>query len=77
MKKLIIREYNYISGDKTNDKLAKNRESARNSRMRKKIYVDLLEKKVEQLTQELEAARKQIEQMAANSSNQSGLTKLV
>lgn len=77
MKKLIIREYNYISGDKTTDKLAKNRESARNSRMRKKIYVDLLEKKVEQLTQELEAARKQIEQMAANSSNQSGLTKLV
>lgn len=32
--------------EKLNQKLAKNRESARNSRKRKKIYIELLETKV-------------------------------
>jgi hypothetical protein len=31
------------------DKLARNRESARNSRKRKRVYVELLEKKVEKI----------------------------
>ena len=47
-------------------KLAKNRESARNSRIRKKVYIELLEKTVDQLQQELMTARKQLE---SNSSN--------
>ena len=58
-------------------KQAKNRESARNSRKRKKIYIELLEKKVylinkhnqklsflykvDQLTQELNTTKKQLE----------------
>jgi len=37
-----------------NQKLARNRESARNSRKRKKIYIELLETKVSALTEELE-----------------------
>jgi len=37
-----------------NDKLAKNRESARNSRKRKKIYLELLENKVTLLSEQLE-----------------------
>lgn len=36
------------------DKLAKNRESARNSRRRKKIYLELLENKVTKLSESLE-----------------------
>ncbi|CAK56384.1 unnamed protein product (macronuclear) [Paramecium tetraurelia] len=36
------------------DKLAKNRESARNSRKRKKIYLELLETKVTKLSEQLE-----------------------
>jgi len=47
--------------EKLNVKLARNRESARNSRKRKKVYIELLEKKVEQLTQELAQTRKQLE----------------
>lgn len=35
-------------------KLAKNRESARNSRKRKKIYIELLENKVHELTNQIE-----------------------
>ena len=57
--------------DKLNQKLARNRESARESRKRKKVYIELLEKKVDSLTQELAAARKQIE---LNNSNMSKLT---
>jgi len=45
-----------------NVKLARNRESARQSRKRKKVYIELLEKKVEQLQQELSIATKQLEQ---------------
>lgn len=44
-------EFNFSNGfldfkEKLNQKLAKNRESARNSRKRKKIYIELLETKV-------------------------------
>lgn len=35
------------------NRLAKNRESARNSRKRKKIYIELLENKVKELTEQL------------------------
>lgn len=38
-------------------KLAKNRVSAKNSRERKKIYFDLLEKKVEELQEENDKLR--------------------
>mmetsp|Transcript_10279 Transcript_10279/g.11687 ORF Transcript_10279/g.11687 Transcript_10279/m.11687 type:complete len:568 (-) Transcript_10279:65-1768(-) len=47
--------------DRLNEKLAKNRESARNSRKRKKIYIELLEKKIDQLQQELNSTKKQLE----------------
>ena len=47
--------------DRLNEKLAKNRESARNSRKRKKIYIELLEKKIDQLQHELNSAKKQLE----------------
>jgi len=52
--------------EKLNQKLAKNRESARNSRIRKKVYIDLLEKTVDQLQKELTAARKQLENNTNN-----------
>lgn len=51
-------------------KLAKNRESARNSRIRKKVYIELLEKTVDQLQQELDSTRKQLD---ANNNNLSKL----
>jgi hypothetical protein len=38
------------SSDQGQSRLAKNRESARNSRKRKKIYIELLESKVKELT---------------------------
>lgn len=38
---------NSIEGRELNDKLEKNRESARKARKRKKLYVKLLEKQVE------------------------------
>ena len=44
-----------------NQKLIRNRESARNSRKRKKLYIDLLEKKVDLLNQELLSTRKDLE----------------
>jgi len=47
-------------------KLAKNRESARNSRIRKKVYIELLEKTVDQLQTELVTARKQLENNSSN-----------
>lgn len=52
--------------EKLNLKLEKNRESARNSRIRKKVYIDLLEKTVDQLQQELTATRKQLEANSVN-----------
>lgn len=63
--------------EKFHQKLAKNRESARNSRKRKKVYIELLEKKVEELSQELFAARKQIEANKNSESQAIVQTKLV
>lgn len=45
-----------MNGEKE-DKLAKNRESARNSRRRKKIYLELLENKVTKLSEQLDVFR--------------------
>ncbi|KRX03835.1 hypothetical protein PPERSA_04630 [Pseudocohnilembus persalinus] len=42
------------------EKLEKNRESARNSRIRKKIYIELLEQKVLKLSEELEVKKVQL-----------------
>ncbi|CAD8196339.1 unnamed protein product [Paramecium octaurelia] len=42
-------------------KMQKNRESARNSRQRKKLYIGLLEKKVEDLNGQIEGLRQQTE----------------
>ncbi|CAD8135576.1 unnamed protein product [Paramecium octaurelia] len=42
-------------------KMIRNRESARNSRQRKKLYINLLEKKVEDLNQAIEQLRKSTE----------------
>lgn len=42
-------------------KMQKNRESARNSRQRKKLYIGLLEKKVEDLNNQIEGLRQQCE----------------
>lgn len=47
--------------DKGNDRLAKNRQSAKNSRKRKKIYLEVLENTVKQLQKDLEKALKTIE----------------
>jgi uncharacterized protein YggL (DUF469 family) len=41
--------------------MQKNRESARNSRQRKKLYIGLLEKKVEDLNGQIEGLRQQTE----------------
>lgn len=40
------------------EKLARNRECARNSRKRKKVYIELLESKVKQMTDELSQIKK-------------------
>lgn len=66
-----IRSYDVLKSDeieKLNVKLARNRESARNSRKRKKVYIELLEKKVSQLQQELVNSKKQLE-LNSNSFN--------
>jgi len=60
-----VRSYDVLKPDefnRLNVKLARNRESARKSRKRKKVYIELLEKKVDQLQQELNATVKQLEQ---------------
>jgi hypothetical protein len=51
-----VKSYNISipDGNPENIKLLRNRESARNSRKRKKIYIQLLENKVEELTKELD-----------------------
>ncbi|CAD8097113.1 unnamed protein product [Paramecium primaurelia] len=43
-------------------RLAKNRESARNSRKRKKIYVELLENKVKELTEQIKQLESNLQQ---------------
>ncbi|CAD8062743.1 unnamed protein product [Paramecium sonneborni] len=58
-------------GDKE-DKLAKNRESARNSRRRKKIYLELLENKVTKLSEQLDIFKnvnERTQQLAINLQN--------
>ncbi|CAD8150472.1 unnamed protein product [Paramecium pentaurelia] len=56
------------NGDKE-DKLAKNRESARNSRKRKKIYLELLETKVTKLSEQLEIFKRVNEQTTELATN--------
>lgn len=63
--------------DKLNLKLKRNRESARNSRKRKKIYIDLLETKVTELSDELALANKQLEINAINLSKMSSQARMV
>ncbi|CAD8058340.1 unnamed protein product [Paramecium sonneborni] len=48
--------------DSNKIKLAKNRQSARDSRKRKKIYVELLELKVSELNKQIEVLQKNVEQ---------------
>lgn len=47
--------------DRLHKKLEKNRESARNSRKRKKIYIEVLENKVAELSSELHSTKKSLE----------------
>ena len=44
------------------EKLVRNRESARSSRKRKKIYIELLENKVKGLSDELEKTKEALKQ---------------
>ena len=60
-----------------NIKLARNRESARKSRRRKKVYIELLEKKVDALQQELNATVKQLEQNTTSLSQVTVQNKIV
>lgn len=48
--------------DSNTKKLERNRESARNSRQRKKFYMELLEDKVQQLQQEISEAQSKLEE---------------
>lgn len=52
--------------EKINYKLAKNRESARNSRKRKKMYFEMLESKVVELSDELKEAKNRIKYLEEN-----------
>ena len=63
--------------DKLNLKLKRNRESARNSRKRKKIYIDLLETKVTELSDELALANKALENNALNFSKMNSQARIV
>jgi len=47
--------------EKITQKLVRNRESARNSRKRKKIFIELLEHKVASISEELEKTKKVLE----------------
>lgn len=49
----VIIFYCYFIVNPQNHKLEKNRESARNSRKRKKLYIELLEQKVADLSERL------------------------
>ncbi|CAD8060186.1 unnamed protein product [Paramecium sonneborni] len=51
-----------VYDDSNKIKLAKNRQSARDSRKRKKIYVELLELKVAELSKQIEVLQKNVEQ---------------
>jgi hypothetical protein len=54
----IINFDNPNSLESSEAKLLRNRECARNSRKRKKIYIELLENKVKGLSEELEKTKK-------------------
>lgn len=54
----------------------KNRESAKNSRMRRKMYIELLEKKIMDQQEEFSMASKMMERMNANSKGGYGDTSL-
>ncbi|KAM3131299.1 hypothetical protein pb186bvf_016617 [Paramecium bursaria] len=54
------------SEQQNSSKLAKNRESAKNSRERKKIYYDLLEKKVQELEEENEKLKETLRNQTQN-----------
>ena len=63
--------------EKINYKLAKNRESARNSRKRKKVYFELLEAKAMELNNELQKAKKKIKKLEEGQDKLSYHTKIV
>ena len=68
---------NVILLEKINFKLAKNRESARNSRKRKKVYFEMLEAKVVELSDELTAAKRKIKQLEDSQDKLSYHSKIV
>ena len=57
--------------------MAKNRESARNSRKRKKVYFEMLEAKVVELSDELTAAKRKIKQLEDSQDKLSYHSKIV
>ncbi|CAD8049183.1 unnamed protein product [Paramecium primaurelia] len=66
-KKLFEKDNGYYQKEQDLDdsnkiKLAKNRQSARDSRKRKKIYVELLEMKVAELSKQIEVLQKNLDQ---------------
>lgn len=54
-----VKSYNFNNADMPSEdqKLLRNRESARNSRKRKKIYIEMLENKLTELNEELEQTK--------------------
>lgn len=58
-------------------RLAKNRESARNSRKRKKIYYDLLEKKISEMSDECENLRELVKAQAMELQRQANEKQMV
>lgn len=51
--------------DNINAKLIRNRECARNSRKRKKIYIELLENRVKSLNEELDKTKRILKRSAS------------
>jgi hypothetical protein len=51
-------ELDEMQGENNNAKLLRNRECARNSRKRKKVYIELLENKVKSLSEELDKTKR-------------------
>lgn len=47
-----------MNPENDNAKLLRNRECARNSRKRKKVYIELLENKVKQLSEQLDKTKR-------------------
>lgn len=61
-----MKSFVIFNKEKINYKLAKNRESARNSRKRKKMYFEMLESKVVELSDELKEAKNKIKDLEEN-----------